>query len=280
MRILVDIIRIYCRSGLRGSWRFSDFLSRHFKSLHSVPIQTEAGQLFADLRIGSARAILTSPRYLSGEAEVMRQFVRPGDVVFDIGAHLGFYTLLLSKLAGESGKVFAFEPNPELLPSLRRTLEEPRNVQLFEIALSDKSGGIELYVPEDASMASLSDWTKGSAGNVHSVLCEMKVLDEMYTAGMIKLPNFVKCDVEGAELLVFAGAKKIFDRVDAPVVLFELNKKAAESFGSVTGDYFEFFETLEYPNYYFYEVLPDGMKDIESRDIEYTNVVAVPAARR
>src|SRR5687768_1994453 len=140
MPILVDIIRIYCRSGIRGSWRVSDFLSKHFKSLQLVPIETENGQVFADLRIGSARGILTSPRCLSGEAEVMRQFVRPGDVVFDIGAHLGFYTLLLSKLAGEGGKVFAFEPNPELLPSLRRTLEEPKNVQLFEVALSDKEG--------------------------------------------------------------------------------------------------------------------------------------------
>ncbi len=279
MTILAEIIRLYCRSGFRGSWRVSDFLSKHFSSLHSVPIEVEGGTLYGDLRIGSARGILASPTSRSGEDKIMAHYVRSGDGVLDIGAHLGFYTLLLSKLVGHEGRVFAFEPNPELLPSLRRTLQSRANVELFETALSDEKGEIELFVPEDASMASLSNWTEGIAGDVHSVRCEMKVLDEMYDEGTISLPSFIKCDVEGAELRVFSGAKKILDREDAPVVLFELNRKAAESFGGKITQYFDFFETLEHPKYSFFEVLPTGITDLRSREIDYANIVAIPASR-
>lgn len=280
MSFLAGFIKLYCKSRLRGSWRVSDFLSKRFESLHSVPIEVEGGTLYADLRGGSARGILASPHNPSGEDAVMRQFVKPGAVVFDIGAHLGIYTLLLSKLVGESGKVFAFEPNPELLPCLRRTLAEKTNVRLFETALSDTNGEIELFVPEDASMASVRDWTNGSAGAVHSVKCEMRVLDAMLEAALIERPGFIKCDVEGAELMVFAGARKILDRADAPVVLFELNRKAAQSFGKTTADYFEFFGRLEHAQYSFFEVLPEGLKDLRSHDVDYANIAAIPASRR
>lgn len=257
----------------------SDFLSKRYQSLHSIPIEVDGGILYGDLRIGSARGILASPKSQSGEDNLMTEFVRAGDAVFDVGAHLGLYTLLLSKLVASDGKVFAFEPNPELLPCLRRTVESHKNIELFEIALSDENGEIELFVPEDASMGSLSNWTKGIAGSVHSVRCEMKILDEIFARGEIDLPSFIKCDVEGAELSVFSGARQILDRVDAPVVLFELNKKAVESFGHKTSDYLEFFTSLKQPNYTFLEVLPAGTQTMQNWDVDYTNVLAVPASR-
>src|SRR5688500_12933920 len=137
MSLLTKFISVYFRSGLRGSTRFTDLVSSRFPSLQSVPIEVDGGTLIADLRIGSARGILADPKCHSGEDLVMRKYVRPGDSVFDIGAHLGFYTLLLAKLAGPEGKVFAFEPNPELLPSLRRTVDPASNITLLETAVSD-----------------------------------------------------------------------------------------------------------------------------------------------
>ena len=278
--LLLLFFKLIVRSGVKGSWRVADILAKYFKSLQLVPIEVDGGVLFGDMRIGSARGILASPISVSGEEKVMAQFVRPGDTVFDIVAHFGFYTLLLSKLVGASGIVFAFEPNPELLPCLRRTVEVHDNISLFETALSEKRGEIELFVPEDASMASLSNWTNSIAGKVHSVMCDMKVLDELIDAGEIPLPNFIKCDVEGAELSVFAGAHTIFDSVNAPVVLFELNKKALESFGNKTSDYRRFFESRESATYTLFEVFPGGIRDMQDWDVAYTNVLAVPASRQ
>src|SRR5438876_7312107 len=165
MSLLSRFIAAYLRSGLHGSTRLTNFLSPRIKSLQSVPIETKAGVIYGDLRITSARGILAQPNSQSGEDLVMRRFVRAGDTVFDIGAHLGFYTLLLSKLVGESGAVFAFEPNPELRPSLERTIEPCKNITLLQIALSDRNGENNLYVPEDASMGSLRNWTDGVVGN-------------------------------------------------------------------------------------------------------------------
>lgn len=279
MSLLTKFLAAYYRSGLRGSYRITDLLAGRFRSLQSVPIETENGVICGDLRIPSARGILAYPASQSGEDSVMRRFVTQDDVVFDIGAHLGFYTLLLSRLVGERGKVFAFEPNPELLPSLERTIAPLANVELLKVALSDREGEAGLFVPEDASMASLQDWTDGVVGAVHEVKCEMRVLDKMVEAGELPVPHFIKCDVEGAELSVFKGAVKTLDRADAPILLFELNTKAAAAFGSTTGAYFELLRSLDAAKYSFFEVTPDGVRELTSTDVEYTNVVAIPASK-
>jgi FkbM family methyltransferase len=277
--MLTTFLAAYHRTGIRGSTRVTDFLSRRLKSLQNVPIEIDGGTLFADLRISTARGVLARPKCHTGEDLVMRKFIRDGDTIFDIGAHLGFYTLLLAKLAGNTGKVYAFEPNPELLPSLRRTVDQIDNVELMEIALSNSEGEMNLYVPEDASMASLTDWTKGMAGDVHTVACAMKRIDDLVEGGKLPVPQFIKCDVEGAELSVFRGGLKTFDRANAPVILFEVNTKAAEAFGWRKSEYFEFLESLEHPNYKFFDVSSNGIGELNLAMVEYTNVVAVPECR-
>jgi FkbM family methyltransferase len=279
MSLLTGLLKLYYRSGLRGSYRLTDILSHRIDSLKCVPIKTESGILYADLRNNSSRSLLANPKSNSGEDKIMRRFVRPGDTVFDIGAHLGFYTLILSELAGGSGKVYAFEPNSELLPSLKKTLAPLSNVQLLRIALSDRKGMTDLFVPEDASMASLTDWTHGTAGNVHQVACEMQRLDDLVESGQLPEPDFIKCDVEGAELSVFNGGIKTLDSTESPVIMFEVNAKAAAAFGRDTAAYFDFLEALAKPGYKFFEVAADGITELGSKNLVFTNVIAVPKTK-
>lgn len=279
MDLLTKLLKVYNASGLRGSYRLTNFLANRLKSLQDIAIETSGGIIYADLRISSARAILANPRSLSGEDKAMQTFVKDGDIVFDIGAHFGLYTLILSELVGRKGKVFAFEPNIELLPSLRKTIKAKDNIELFEVALSDHNGKASLFVPQDASMASLSDWTNGNAGSVHTVECEMRKLDDLVDTGKLMPPQFIKCDVEGAELSVFKGAFKLLNRVDAPILMFEVNAKAAHSFGIDVKDYFALLESFEKAKYNFFEVLPNEVKFLEERELEFTNVIAVPEAK-
>lgn len=276
---LTRLLALYHRSGLRGSTRLFDLLSHRMPSLQNTVVAVDGGMLHVDLRISSARGILAEPYAESGEGLVMKRFVRPGDNVFDIGAHFGFYTLLLRRLVGDQGKVFAFEPNPELLASLRRTLEPLGNVELFEMGLSNDPGELELHIPEDPSMASISDWTAGIAGKVHSLPCRFERMDELVGSGRLPVPDFIKCDVEGAELSVFQSGERTIDRPDAPVILFEVNRQAAAAFGYAADDAISFLKGLKQPRYQFFEVRTDAIVPVSSGDLEYSNILAVPETK-
>ncbi|MBV9124987.1 MAG: FkbM family methyltransferase, partial [Planctomycetes bacterium] len=173
----------------------------------------------------------------------------------------------------------SFEPNAELLPMLRLTIERLSNVELHSFALSDRTGSVDLFVPEDPTMASLADWTDGVVGEVHHVSCKMERLDDLVEGGQLPVPQFIKCDVEGAEISVFSGALKTLDREDAPILMFELNAKAAKAFGKTTTDYFELLGSLSSAAYSFYDILKDRVSKLEVTDLEYTNILAIPAAR-
>lgn len=278
MSFVANALAAYHRSGLRGSHRLTGLLADRLDSLQHTPVETENGIVYVDLRIASARAILADPASHTGEVRVIHSFLKPGDTAYDIGAHFGVYTLLISRCVGSDGGVIAFEPNPGILPSLRKTLSNVPNIRLFDYALSNADGTLDFFVPEDASMASFENWTDGSGGRVHKVSCETRRLDDLINAGL-PMPDFVKCDVEGAELLIFDGGRIAFDRKDAPVILFEIVRRAAAAFGNAPADYFEMLRSFSDARYEFYEVLPKGMSPLLSTDIEYANVLAVPANR-
>mgnify|MGYP000860334556 FL=1 len=243
MSILLKFLSAYTRTGLRGSYRLTRALSSRLSSLQDVMVDADGGPVFIDLRIATARGLLANPRSQSGEAEVMRRFINEGDVVFDIGAHFGVYSVLMSSIVGDRGHVFAFEPNPQMLPSIQKTVGLRPNIDLFECGLSDSEGELVLYVPEDASMASFSNWTEGIGGNVHTEKCRLMTIDGLLEKKKIRPPAFIKCDVEGAELSVFKGARKLIDREEAPVILFELNRSAAAAFGYKVEDCLQFLTT-------------------------------------
>lgn len=222
---LAKVLRAYQRTDLRGKTRLTFLLARKLKSLQAVPvIIADRAPLYVDLRRGSAHDLLKgSPwkraPYEAHEQDVMSRVVMPGDVAFDIGANIGLHTVLLSQLVGGHGKVCAFEPNAEMLPTLRRTVEGLGNATLFAYALADKTAESDLFVPEDASMASLADWTDGRLPDkARKLTCEQRRLDDLIVSGVVPQPDFIKCDVEGAELMVFRGAREALNRVDAPIV--------------------------------------------------------------
>jgi FkbM family methyltransferase len=127
--------------------------------------------------------------------------VQPGSVVFDIGANVGFYTLLASVLVGPSGKVFAFEPHPQNLEYLRAhlNLNAVSNVAVMEKAVSDRDG-VAFFAGS------------GSTGHLAAegtLRVETVSLDFIIRQRALPPPTYAKIDVEGAESLVLAGAKSL-----------------------------------------------------------------------
>jgi FkbM family methyltransferase len=141
--------------------------------------------------------------YERDKQRLMAKEVRPGSVFYDIGANVGFHTLLAAKLVG-SGKVFAFEPSPRNLEYLRRhvALNGLDNVSVFDSAVSDRDQMLHFMVEATGFAGSLS----GSGGgiNVKSV-----TLDALVNGGKIPPPAYIKMDIEGAEFLALQGAEQL-----------------------------------------------------------------------
>lgn len=277
------MLRSVYRSRLpRGKTWLTFFLARRLKSLQKVPIATEDGDtLYVDLRIGTSHSFLSGSKWEADEQQAISRVVRQGDVAFDVGGYIGVHTLLLSRLVGAAGRVFTFEPNAGIFNLLEQTVIALENVTLFSFALSDEAGDSFLYVPDTPEYASLADWTKGRVPErARRLPCGKRRMDDLVDAGVIPFPDFIKCDVEGAEPLVFRGGAKCLDRGEAPVILFESNVYTSRGFGFTAGTAMEFLAGLSAPCYSFFQVGQGGtLTRIESADQIHANILAVPRAR-
>jgi FkbM family methyltransferase len=137
--------------------------------------------------------------------------VREGDVVYDIGANAGFFTLLASKLAGPHGVVYAFEPLQRNLTYLERhvSLNARENVRILPIAAAARSGTARFAVAHNPSQGGMSD-----RGELEVTT---RSLDDVAAEGNAP-PNFMKIDVEGAETQVLTGASALL-RHSHPTIL-------------------------------------------------------------
>lgn len=285
-KFLVRFLGAYFRSGFRGSSRLTDFLSRHLRSLHAVPFKTNGGTVYGDLRLALYRGLLTYSGARTDEEIVMDKLVGRGDTAFDIGVYWGLYTAYLSRCVGADGAVHSFEPNRDLHPSLELTAEHLKNVTVHRVGLSDRTGEVNFFVPsEDASMASLTNWTGGVGWEIGVAKCQVTRLDDLVRDGIVPVPDFIKCDVEGAELAVFEGARETLDRPEAPIIMFEVNPVSAEAFGNEADACFRFLVGLERPSYKFFEVIDGritrvaGFSGLHFNPHGFTNVIAVPMSK-
>jgi FkbM family methyltransferase len=152
------------------------------------------------------------------ELEKQKAFIKQiksGDVVYDIGAHVGFYTLLASKLVGDRGRVYAFEPLPRNIFYLKKhiSLNKLKNVEIIEAAVSDKEGE-ENFLEADSATSRLD--------NSGSFKVKTVSLDNLVKNKKILPPNVIKIDVEGAELKVLLGAKELIEKYK-PIIFIALD---------------------------------------------------------
>jgi FkbM family methyltransferase len=155
------------------------------------------------------------------EPEETRSFcerVRPGDTVIDVGANVGWYTVLASRLVGEQGKVIAFEPDPINFAFLKRNVEANgcRNVVLEQKALSNEPGTLRLFLStKNKGMHSTAMQLGDSAGQID---VEAVRLDD-YLQQRDLVADVVKIDVEGAEGFVLDGMTRLLQE-DRRMTLF------------------------------------------------------------
>lgn len=157
----------------------------------------------------------------------IKRYVSPGDVVYDIGANMGYISLMLAKRVCRDGRVFAFEPAAEAfeLLQLNVSLNRLANVKLLNAAAADRAGQVSLRVTGNLSMSSIV-W-HGSDPSATAVTVPTVAIDDLIDDGELLPPKFIKIDVEGAEGMVLQGMKRTIASQN-PVIFLECSDVGRE----------------------------------------------------
>jgi len=209
------------------------------------------------LRNDQISAALLEDAFEGEEHRFAERYLQPGMTVLDIGANQGYYTLLASSKVGPAGRVLAFEPSLREIRRLRAHLwlNRCKNVQICTSALGAAAGAGELHIVlgTESGCNSLRPPEVSQPTSLHRVLVER--LDDVLKAREIECVDFIKLDVEGAELSVLQGASELLRRLPRPVILAEVQDIRTQPWGYRAGEILSFLSALEYQ---WFQLMPDG----------------------
>ena len=189
--------------------------------------------------------------YQDDLCELIRQTVRPGSCVIDVGANIGFITLTAAKAVGTAGRVFAVEASARLVERLEVVLTRNRigNTTVFNSAAGDFNGVASLDVHEHHGMSSVSAADGGAHEGGGGTQVRMARLDDLLDGRIDEgMPLFVKIDVEGFELAVLRGMPELLAR-PATTVFVEVGDPLASAYGAKTQDIFDLMASHGYRGY-------------------------------
>lgn len=161
------------------------------------------------------------------------QFLQEGNVCIDVGANVGFYTLLSSALVGESGKVYAFEPTPRTFAILSQNSADRKNVTRVNVALMDTEGKRDLidYGTLKSGLNSVlsnSGFSEEVQDGIESTVLSIEATTlDSYCLNHHIQPTFIKIDTEGAEEMVLKGGRKTL-ATHHPVLIIEVQRKTPQ----------------------------------------------------
>ena len=181
--------------------------------------------------------------WFEDEIRFVRQLIKPGMQIIDIGANYGCYALTMAKLAGPEGRLWAFEPCSATADHLQQSIAANglAQVELIRAALSNRKGEATLSTQENAELNSLSD----DNGGTDSETVPLYRLDDcMHDYGWQDI-DFLKLDAEGEEVRILEGGEAFF-RECSPLVMFELKHGATINEGLIQA-----FRDLDYDTYKF-----------------------------
>lgn len=167
--------------------------------------------------------------YSGGEVEqpvqeVIAEILSPGDIFFDVGANVGFFTIIAARIVEPSGRVYAFEPVRANVAVLRQNVQQNglANVRIIAKAVSDISGDRQLVVAQHSGGSALSEAEEQPPDALGKIKVKSVSIDDLVATKTAKPPSFVKIDVEGAEIRVLNGMSETIARY-RPRILIEID---------------------------------------------------------
>ncbi|MFC2060355.1 FkbM family methyltransferase [Chloroflexota bacterium] len=199
--------------GVRATY---DYLFRTLWPDRNI-IEVEGSRMYVNLKDEillrkTFEAYITTRHWDELTTAAFKSSVKEGDVVLDLGANLGYYSLLAARLVGGKGRVYSFEPEPRNFRLLLKNIELNGydNITPLQKAVSDKTEMLKLFISSEDSGAHTIRESVDSRDYKESIDMEVVKLDEFF-AGNTKPINVIKMDVEGSEPKAFQGMEKIIE---------------------------------------------------------------------
>jgi FkbM family methyltransferase len=186
--------------------------------------------------------------YENENFEFLKQHCKPGAVVIDIGAHIGLFSVVASKVAGKNGKVYAFEPSPSTYAFLQKTIqlnEANNEIETFQKAVSSAVGTTKFYISDDVIDNSNSLVSYLEDRELKGIDIVLTTVDAFAEEKKIKQLGFIKIDVEGAEYDTLRGAEKTLKTL-RPYCMVGIHPVAIKAKGDMLVDIYDFIKQCNY----------------------------------
>lgn len=183
--------------------------------------------------------------YEDDEMTMQLNLLKPDDVVLDIGANIGWYSLTLSR-GVKNLKIHAFEPLPSTYELLNKNIQlnQVENISVHNVGLSNKNEITEFFIDPKLSV-NASAKNVAETKDAVAVSCKIVKLDKLVQDEGINKVDFIKCDVEGAEYFSFLGGKETLIKYK-PIVFSEMLRKWTRQFDYHPNDIISFFKEIGY----------------------------------
>jgi FkbM family methyltransferase len=217
---------------------------------------------------GMAQELLFKGTHEPYTTALFKKLVKEGITVVDIGAHIGYFSLLAASLVGEKGRVFAFEPEPRNYAILIKNIELNgfNNVIPLQMAVSNETGKVKLFLARDPSAHSLFRATEADRREDFTkfIMVNTVSLDEFFKGKDLHV-DIIKMDAEGAEMMILQGMTQVLLRNDKLLLIAEFNPSYLQNLGLSPQAYWNML--MQFGHKFIYLINEDEKK-LETADLE------------
>lgn len=192
--------------------------------------------------------ILNFKRYEDSDFDMVIKLLKDDDVVFDIGGNIGYYSIAMSKIKSNL-KIHAFEPIPSTYEMfIGNKMLNNADITVNNFGLSDEDKELTFYYYKEGSgnaSAAIMDEERDTS----KINCKVKKMDDYFEISGLNRLDFIKCDVEGAELFAFKGGLKTIEKYK-PIIFTEMLRKWSAKFNYHPNDIIKLLAPIGYSCYY------------------------------
>jgi FkbM family methyltransferase len=274
-----------------GKWRLNDPLLRAIRKndfgIYDIKVKMKDGfAMHLDLRDWVDSHLFAKGEYEHNVGVIIKKILRSGDHFVDVGANIGFFTLLGSRIVGSNGTVTSFEPSKNVFQKLSKnvSVNGVKNVVLHNAAVSDTTDEVILYLgpTSHSGITSLRPLGEHDGSTERTERINTVTMDSIFVNSVIR-PRLLKIDVEGAEFRVLNGMKSILggNPRERPYVIFEFSPGYLQGMGDSAEVLISLLDSHGYDTY-----VIGSQGKLESKDLHCVddstqfNVLAIPREYR